>query len=156
MSKLTVKEENFARLYVEIGNASEAYRRAYDVSPTCKDETVWCNSSQLASKANVAQRIQELQDQSMVVHNTTMETLLNELEQARQLAMDVEKLNRKPQVGAAVSAINSKMKLLGLDKTTINHTSDDGTMSPNLDLDLTKLDDEEIDTLKHLLQKATR
>ena len=36
---LTPKQEAFACAYVETGNASEAYRRAYDVAPDCKPNT---------------------------------------------------------------------------------------------------------------------
>ena len=32
MKKLTVKEQNFAELCVSLGNQTEAYRQAYDVS----------------------------------------------------------------------------------------------------------------------------
>lgn len=31
MSELTIKQENFCLYHVETGNASEAYRRAYDI-----------------------------------------------------------------------------------------------------------------------------
>ena len=92
----------------------------------------------------------------MAVHKITVESLVGELDEIMALAKDHQKLKGKPQLAAAVSAINTKMKLAGLDKTTINHTSDDGTMSPVMDLDFTKLEDSEIAELKRLIQKATR
>ena len=35
LNALTPKQDAFACAYVETGNASEAYRRAYDVAPDC-------------------------------------------------------------------------------------------------------------------------
>lgn len=46
MAKLTVKQENFCNYYIEIGNVSEAYRRAYSCS-NMKDETVNVKASEL-------------------------------------------------------------------------------------------------------------
>ena len=43
--KLTPKQESFCLAYIETGNASEAYRQAYDVGPKTKPETVTLNSS---------------------------------------------------------------------------------------------------------------
>jgi len=47
---LTPKQEKFANLYVELGNASEAYRQAYDVGVDTKDETIWAKSSAIKKK----------------------------------------------------------------------------------------------------------
>jgi hypothetical protein len=44
---LTVKQEHFARTFVETGNASEAYRRAYDVGEDTKPKTIWECASKL-------------------------------------------------------------------------------------------------------------
>lgn len=156
MIKLTPKEEKFARLYVEIGNASEAYRQTFAVGEETKKASVWTNAHKVLNKENVSLRISELQDQALVTHNVTMESLLKEFDDVKNLAMNAKALGSKLQLGAAVQAINGKMKLVGLDKTTINHTSDDGTMSPVMDLDFTKLEDSEIAELKRLIQKATR
>ena len=38
--KLSIKQGNFARHYVELDNASEPYRRAYDAEK-CSEKTVW-------------------------------------------------------------------------------------------------------------------
>ena len=57
---LTPKQERFCNLYLETGNASEAYRRAYD----CADRSAeWLavNSCKLLKNANVALRVSELQ-----------------------------------------------------------------------------------------------
>lgn len=60
MSDLTPKQEKFAQLYVELGNASEAYRVAYDSK--AKPESVNVNASKLLADAKVSLRVQELRD----------------------------------------------------------------------------------------------
>lgn len=58
--KLTEKQERFCNYYLDTdGNASEAYRMAYDTS-NMKPESVWCNASKLLSNAKVVQRVAEL------------------------------------------------------------------------------------------------
>ena len=50
--ELTIKERKFAELVVELGNQSEAYRQAYDV--TNKDaEWVRINASKLMTDTNI-------------------------------------------------------------------------------------------------------
>ena len=50
---LTPKQEKFARAYIETGNASEAYRRAYDAS-RMQANAIHVNASKLLSHAKVA------------------------------------------------------------------------------------------------------
>ncbi len=59
---LSIKQEKFCNYYVESGNASDAYRRAY----SCKgksDNTIWVESSRLANSPKVALRISELRSE---------------------------------------------------------------------------------------------
>lgn len=52
---LTEKQKRFADYYIETGNGSEAYKRAYK---TCKkDDTARVNASKLLTKANVKEYI---------------------------------------------------------------------------------------------------
>lgn len=60
-SKLTIKQEKFCNKYLECGNASEAYRYAYDCSKM-SDNSVWCNASQLLADTKVAQRLECLKN----------------------------------------------------------------------------------------------
>lgn len=60
-SKLTIKQEKFCNKYLECGNASEAYRYAYDCSKM-SDNSVWCNASQLLADTKVAQRLEFLKN----------------------------------------------------------------------------------------------
>lgn len=59
MPKLTIKQEKFVLKYLECGNASEAYRFAYDCSKM-SDKTVWEKASKLLSDGKVRARIDYL------------------------------------------------------------------------------------------------
>ena len=60
--KLTPKQRKFAEEYVNTGNGSEAYRRAYDVKPNTSLDTIKVNSSKLLADTNIKLTIQKLQD----------------------------------------------------------------------------------------------
>lgn len=60
--KLTAKQENFCNYYLETGNASEAYRRAYSCNGWL-EKTVWEKASAMMAKDKVKARIADLQIQ---------------------------------------------------------------------------------------------
>lgn len=63
MRKLTEKQEKFCNYYLDCdGNASEAYRMAYDASKM-QPETIWSNASRMLANGKVAARIDELRAQ---------------------------------------------------------------------------------------------
>lgn len=106
---LTPKQEAFAQAYVELGNASEAYRRAYNAG-NMKTETIHVKACELLGNGKVADRVAELQENVQRVHNVTVASLIAELEEARQVAKGRE------QGAAMVQATLGKAKLAGLDK----------------------------------------
>lgn len=57
--ELTQKQELFCLAYIETGNASEAYRRAY-CAAKMKDKTIWEKASTLLADGKVAARVEEL------------------------------------------------------------------------------------------------
>ncbi len=59
-NKLTPKQNKFAEEYVNTGNASEAYRRAYDVAKTTSNEVIAVEGSRLLTDPNVSLRVQEV------------------------------------------------------------------------------------------------
>ena len=120
MSKLTPKQEKFCQLYIELGNASEAYRQAYSCDKM-KPETIKVKASQMLDKDNIRITISELQAEHRERHNLTVDDLIDELEESRQTALTAE----TPQCGAAVSATMGKAKLLGLDKQLVDITTGD-------------------------------
>lgn len=62
MTILTAQQEAFAQAYVELDNASAAYRRVYANTPNTKRETIWANASREISHPDIARRIRELRD----------------------------------------------------------------------------------------------
>ena len=118
---LTPKQEAFACKYVECGNASEAYRDAYDAGEMT-DKTIWEESSKLLSHPKVATRVQELRAAIGDAHKLTVADLLRELEENRTAALTAETV----QASAATAATMGKAKLLGLDKQTLELTGKDG------------------------------
>ncbi len=72
---LTPKQEAFAQLYIETGNASEAYRGVYAVRETTKAASVWESASKLLAHPKVSSRVAELQAAHRARHNTTVDTM---------------------------------------------------------------------------------
>lgn len=117
MAGLTIKQEAFCQAYIEKGNASEAYRTAY-AADKMKPEVISVKASELLNNGKVTVRLNELRGDIQKRHGVTVDSILAELEEARQAALHAE----TPQASAAVSATMSKAKITGLDKQVIEHT----------------------------------
>lgn len=120
---LTPKQEKFCLVYLETGNASEAYRQAYDAQ-SMKPDSVNRKAKEVLDNVKIAARLAELRAPIIAKAQLTVEDLLKELEEARRLAIDTEA------PAPAVSATMGKAKLLGLDKQIIENTHriiDDGS-----------------------------
>ena len=85
------------------------------------ENTVHVKASELLSNGKVSVRVEQIRAEHKKRHNITIDTLLLELEEARQIALSPTL--EKPQTAAAVSATMGKAKLLGLDKQLIDVTS---------------------------------
>lgn len=122
MSDLTVKQESFCHAYIENGgNASEAYRTAYDAGKM-GDSAIWNEASRTLQHPQVALRIQELRKAIEDAHKLTVADLLKELEEARIAALTAETV----QSSAATAATMGKAKLLGLDKQQLEVSGPNG------------------------------
>lgn len=122
---LTEKQEAFAVAYIQTANATEAYRRSHDVEPDARDSWIYVEAAQLLDHPKIAPRIAELQEKASKRSEYTLFKAMKELEAARAGAM------KEAQFSSAVSAVNSKVKLAGIDKPTVfDHRSSDGTMTP--------------------------
>lgn len=108
MLDLTPKQEAFAQAYLETGNASEAYRRAYDVSPESKPNTVEKRACELLKNGKVSGRVAELQERARKRHDINVDTITEMLKEDRELA------RTNGQTGAAVTAVMGMAKLHGL------------------------------------------
>lgn len=77
--KLTLKQEAFAQAYLQTGNASEAYRSAYDFSPDCKPNTVEKRACELLKNGKVAGRLDSLQKELAERNGVTVDAIVEEL-----------------------------------------------------------------------------
>ena len=105
--KLTPKQERFCQVYIETGNASEAYRQAYNAEKM-RPDTINNKAYGLLQKGGIRARLDELRAEHKKRHEITVDTLVAELEEARKLAFETDK------AAAAVQATMGKAKLLGL------------------------------------------
>jgi len=120
------KHEKFCIVWHETGNKSEAYRKSHPQSLRWKEATVNSRASELSKESKILGRYKELQDETAARHFVTIDTLLEELQEARLIALQAE----TPQSSAAVSATMAKAKLMGLDISKVDLSSSDGTMTP--------------------------
>lgn len=114
---MTPKREAFCLAYIETGNASEAYRRAFNAE-NMKPETVNNKAYELLQKGEIRARLAELREPILERHGDTVDSLLGELEAARERALAVDRPS------AAVSATMGKARLLGLDRQQLDVTVD--------------------------------
>ncbi len=105
--KLTPKQEKFCYGYMETGNASAAYRAAYNAE-RMKPAVVAVKASELLANGKIAVKIEALRGELRQRHEITVDDLVAELEEARKLAFETDK------AAAAVQATMGKAKLLGL------------------------------------------
>jgi phage terminase small subunit len=117
--QLTPKQEAFCFAYIETGNASEAYRRSYDAS-NMKPETVNRKAAELLDNGKITARLALLQNIHRQRHEITVDSLVDELEQARTLAMKTETPS------AAVAATLGKAMICGLIVDRNEHAGKDG------------------------------
>ena len=106
---LTIKQERFCMVYVETGNASEAYRQAYNAE-NMSNEAIGVEACRLLDHPSVALKVKELKSGHIKRHELTIDDLVKQLEEARQVALTLE----NPQCSAAISATMGTAKLLGL------------------------------------------
>ena len=105
--KLTIKQEAFVRFYIETGNASEAYRRAYDAGKM-KPTTINRNAHALLVDSKIATRIGEMQSKAANEHEITIEKLTEMTMATYKMATAIENPS------AAVAAVLALGKLHGL------------------------------------------
>jgi len=121
--KLTPKQDAFALAYVETGNASEAYRRAYDAENMSPD-AIKVEACKLLAHPNVTITVVNIQEAAQERTLVTVESITKELEENRAIALGLD------QAAAMNSATMGKAKLHGLLVDRKDHTSSDGSMSP--------------------------
>lgn len=107
---LTPKQEAFARAYIETGNASEAYRRAYDAG-NMKPETINRNAKALLDNNKIATRLEEYRKEVAKRTLVTAELLTDRL---MRLAQKGEDKDTEPGFSVARASLMDVAKLNGL------------------------------------------
>ena len=90
MRKLTIKQEKFALVYFETGNATEAYRQVYDCS-NMKPESINRLAKANTDNIIIASRIQELKDKLAKKYEITLDTITMDFIEARNFAKKLKK-----------------------------------------------------------------
>lgn len=122
MKGLTIKQENFCNYYIESGNASDAYRRAYS-SEKMRDKQIWEESCKLLSRPNVAQRVKELQEEQKKKSDITKEEIIKlcaDVIRGKSITDYTEEYDGKKKVKTVSKtwAIERVCKMFGLDEPT--------------------------------------
>ncbi len=79
--KLTLKQEAFVRAYIETGNASEAYRRAYEAG-SMSDEAVRVEACKLLKNPNVTLMVEQSHKRQQKRHEVTVDSVTKMLKTA--------------------------------------------------------------------------
>lgn len=114
---LTPKQEAFCLAYIETGNASEAYRRAYKPK-AMTDKSVNEKASQMLAMVKIRSRVSELQAPVVEKAQITLESHL------KRLADLSEAAEGEGQFSAAITAEIARGKASGVavEKTETKHT----------------------------------
>lgn len=115
--KLTAKQEAFCLAYLETGNASEAYRRAYDAGDMA-DSVIHVKACELMKNGKVAVRVQQLQDAVAEKTLVTKEWVITRLVENVERAMQAEEVKLPNGEGTGEyryegSVANRALELLG-------------------------------------------
>ncbi len=105
---MTPKQAAFIQAYIDTQNASEAYRLAYNSNAAAN--IIHRKAYDLLQHPAIKKELEVLQEQAKERNKVTIDSILQELEQARTLALEAD----NPQCSAAIAASMSKAKLLGL------------------------------------------
>jgi len=117
MNNLTTKQEKFCKTFIETGNASEAYRLSYECQKM-KGPTINRNAVALLDNNKITTRVGELQLELQKKFEVSVSSITKELDEDRQLARALG------QPGAAISALNVKARIHGLDKQVMSNDPD--------------------------------
>ena len=133
--KLTPKQTAFVNKYLECGNASEAYRFAYDVAPTTDAKQCSVRANELMNHSSISVVIKNLQAELKLKHEVTRSRMVEEcfdiINKHKKLrsafdgktisAADMKKVYAMANSGFinggnVMTAISQIVKMMGLDK----------------------------------------
>jgi phage terminase small subunit len=119
---MTLKQEAFARAYVETGNASEAYRRAYNAE-NMNENVVRVKACELLKNGNVSVMVEQLKSKHQKKHDITVEKLTEMALKAYNEAQRIAPTSGQMQTSAMIKASEFLGKLHGLivDRSEVTH-----------------------------------
>jgi phage terminase small subunit len=123
---LTPKQEAFCLAYVETGNASEAYRRAYD-SAQMQPATINRKAAEMLANGKIRATLSELREKAVSKTLLTVQAHLHELQVLRDLAKE------NGQYSAAIKAEELRGKLCRLYDEPKDVPSKEKAQAPNED-----------------------
>ncbi len=135
---LTPKQQRFVQEYLQDHNGTQAAIRTGYSAKTAKQQ-----GSRLLADPRIQAAVRAGQKKVAKKAEVTVDSLMDELEQARKLAL------KEKQASAAVTATMGKGKLAGLLVEKHKHSGAIGTY------DLSKLSDHELDRLEQILGPLT-
>lgn len=109
--KLTAKQQRFIAVYKKTGNASEAYREAYDAENMSR-EAIAIEACRLLKAPNVALVIQQATDMAAKKLELTIDGIASEIQK---IAM-IEKPTDDFKWAHKIDGITRAMKFLGMEK----------------------------------------
>ena len=110
--KLTLKQEKFCNELLATGSQAAAYRNSYRTE-SMKPGTIHTAALELMRNPTITRRLNELRDATAKRNEVTVDSLMNELEDARQLAIETKSSS------AMTAATLGKARLLGLDRIVV-------------------------------------
>lgn len=116
----TPKQRLFAQTYVATGNATEAYRTAYNPRPTTKPESVVRAAKEVMDNPNVASMVEQLLEQRQKKAEITIDMHIARLGEL------AEEARARGQMSAAVNAETQRGKALGFYRERVEVTGADG------------------------------
>lgn len=114
MNELKPKQERFAQLYVELGSAAEAYRRAYN--STAKPESVHVEASRVLNDPKVTLRIQVIRDELAEL------SLWGRLDSIKVLAEIARQEDGESKPSDRVSAVKELNSMFGWKRQEVKHS----------------------------------
>lgn len=117
MGDLTPKQEAFCLAFIETGNASEAYRSAYNAT-RMKPESVHRKAKELVDHGKVSARLVVLREKLAKAAGMSLEQHLADLKTLRDMAKDEGKYS------AAVAAEMARGKVSGFYVERLEHSGE--------------------------------
>jgi hypothetical protein len=105
---LTPKQEKFCQVFIETGNASEAYRQVYNCT-NMKPESINRMAKENMDNLKIASRVSELREEHKKRHDFTIDDAVREYDEAREIA------RMKFDASPMISATSKKVDLYGLE-----------------------------------------